>query len=209
MPDSTTFGLFLAAATLLAVTPGPGIMYVLTRSLAGGRTQGVASSFGTAVGGLTHVIAAAWGLSTILAASSVAFGIVKYAGAAYLIYLGIRALATGDEMGLHLNGLQGTNQHAFRQGIVTEVLNPKTALFFLAFIPQFVTPGGNVVAQFLLLGCISVTMNTTVDIAIALLAGPLGQWLKTHAQFRRGQQLFTGWALIGLGAYVAVADTEG
>lgn len=208
MPDATKFGLFLAAAILLAITPGPGIFYVLTRSLKGGRAEGIASSFGTAVGGFAHVVGAALGLSAILATSSIAFTIIKYVGAAYLVYLGIRTLTSDDDILLDANVLSSTTRDAFRQGIITEVLNPKTALFFLAFIPQFINSQGNVILQFVLLGSISVALNTSADIVIALLAGPIGQSLRTSTRFRRRQRLFTGWSLIGLGAYVAVADNK-
>ena len=207
MPDATRFGLFLTAAILLAITPGPGIFYVLTRSLKGGRSEGITSSFGTAVGGFAHVVGAALGLSAILATSSIAFTIIKYVGAAYLVYLGIRTL-TSDDISLDANVPSSMTRDAFRQGIITEVLNPKTALFFLAFIPQFINPQGNVIFQFVLLGSISVALNTSADVVIALLAGPIGQWLRTSTRFRRRQRLFTSWSLIGLGAYVAVADNK-
>src|SRR5580693_949297 len=138
MLDSHRFLVFLAAAVLLAVTPGPGIFYVLARSLAGGRREGVHSSFGTFVGGLFHVFAAALGVSAILAASAVAFHTVKYAGAAYLVWLGIRMIRTRNaELVVET---AAPSQGAFRQGIFTEALNPKTALFFLSFIPQFIAP---------------------------------------------------------------------
>src|SRR5579864_7245023 len=138
MFDSHRFFVFLAAAVLLAVTPGPGIFYVLARSLAGGRREGIHSSVGTFVGGLFHVFAAALGISAILAASAVAFHTVKYAGAAYLVWLGIRMIRTRNaEL---IVETVAPSQGAFRQGILTEALNPKTALFFLSFIPQFITP---------------------------------------------------------------------
>lgn len=207
MPDSALFGLFLIAALLLAITPGPGMFYVLTRSLNGGRAEGLASSFGTAVGGLAHVAAAALGLSAILATSAIAFMIIQWAGAAYLIYLGIRTLISSHS--ISLDGFSSSIGHnSFRQGIITEVLNPKTALFFLAFVPQFINPYGNVVLQFVLLGSISVILNTSADIVVALLAGPIGQWLRTNPRFQRRQRLLTGWSLIGLGAYVAIADNK-
>ncbi|HEY0734116.1 MAG TPA: LysE family translocator [Herpetosiphonaceae bacterium] len=204
MPTATSFGLFLTAAIILAITPGPGIFYVLTRSLKGGRSEGIASSFGTAIGGLVHVLAAALGVSAILATSALAFAAVKYIGAAYLIYLGIRTWLSNDELDLDAP-LETTNtRRAFYQGITTEVLNPKTALFFLAFIPQFINPHGMLFLQFFLLGSISVLLNTTADVVVALLAGPLGQRLRTSARWRRRQRLATGGALIGLGAFVAV-----
>lgn len=208
MPEASMLGLFITAAILLAITPGPGIFYVLTRSLKGGRAEGLASTFGTAVGGFVHVVAAAFGLSAILATSSIAFAVVKYIGAAYLIYLGIRTLASNDEISLNANVPPSITSNALSQGIITEVFNPKTALFFLAFIPQFINPQGIVILQFVMLGSISVALNTSVDIVIVLLAAPIGQWLRTSTQFRHRLRLFTGWSLIGLGTYVAVADNR-
>lgn len=206
MPDATRLSLFLAAAILLAITPGPGIFYVLTRSLKGGRLEGLASSFGTALGGFGHVVAAAFGLSALLATSATAFAIVKYAGAAYLVYLGFRTLRQPDTVPADTPVQSRRTWQAFGQGILTEILNPKTALFFLAFIPQFVDTRQPLVPQFILLGSISVFLNTSADVVVALVAGPIGHWLQTSARFRRGQRRATGWALIGLGAYVAVAD---
>jgi threonine/homoserine/homoserine lactone efflux protein len=204
MPSATSFGVFLTAALVLAITPGPGIFYVLARSLKGGRQEGIASSFGTALGGLVHVLAAALGISAILATSALAFTLVKYIGAAYLIYLGVRTLLGNDNLNLDPSGAMTTHR-AFYQGITTEILNPKTALFFLAFIPQFVDPHGVVFVQFIVLGSISVLLNTTADLVVALLAGPIGQRLRTSARFRRSQRVATGSALIGLGAYVAAS----
>ncbi len=139
MTDSQHFLLFLGAAVVLAITPGPGIFYVLARTLAGGRLEGIHSALGTFFGGLFHVFAAALGVSAILAASAVAFHTVKYAGAAYLVWLGIRMIRTRNaEMPTQTAAqAQGSfPQGSFRQGILTEALNPKTALFFLSFIPQ-------------------------------------------------------------------------
>ena len=206
MPDSATFGLFLAAAILLAITPGPGIFYVLARSIKGGRREGYVSAAGTAVGGLFHVAAAALGISAILAASATAFSVVKFIGAAYLIYLGIRAVLSKAEP-LELEGVVSRqSRRAFYQGIVTEMLNPKTVLFFLAFIPQFVNPRGTVVLEFMLLGSITVCLNSSVDLLVATLAGPLGTQLKRHARLRKAQRLFSGFSLIALGAYVALRN---
>lgn len=206
MPDATSFGLFFSAAFLLAVTPGPGIFYVLTRSLKGGRGEGYASSFGTAIGGMFHVLAAGLGLSAILSTSATAFTVVKFAGAAYLIYLGIRTIMSPDELPENDDNEYTTDfKQVLLQGIMTEALNPKTAIFFLAFIPQFINPDGVIVTQFILLGSISVLMNTTADIVVATMAGPIGSQLKKRAGLRKGQKLFTGTGLIALGAYVAFA----
>lgn len=208
MPSATSFGVFLTAALVLAITPGPGIFYVLARSLKGGRQEGIASSFGTALGGLMHVLAAALGVSAILATSALAFTLVKYIGAAYLIYLGVRTLLGKDDLDLVPSVAMTTTHRAFYQGITTEILNPKTALFFLAFIPQFVDPHGVVFVQFIVLGSISVLLNTTADLVVALLAGPIGQRLRTSARLRRRQRIATGSALIGLGAYVAASGKQ-
>lgn len=203
------FFLFLSAAFLLAVTPGPGIFYVLARSLAGGRREGVLSAAGTLLGGLVHVVAAALGLSAILAASALAFHTVKYAGAAYLIYLGITMIRKRNE---EMNGAEAVaaiRRGPLAQGVVTEVLNPKTALFFLSFIPQFVSVSeGHVVAQFLALGAISVTLNTSADIVVACFAGPLGTRMKQSVRFRRRQRTASGLVMAGLGIYVASADSR-
>jgi len=207
MPDPHHFLLFFAAALILAITPGPGIFYVLARSLAGGKREGVQSSFGTFAGGLFHVFAAALGISAILAASAVAFHTVKYAGAAYLVWLGIRMIRSRNA-DMAFQNLQ-PSQGAFRQGILTEALNPKTALFFLSFIPQFIAPErGHVFFQFLLLGTISVILNTTADLVVVLLAAPLERKLKNSARFRRNQRVASGVGMIGLGAYVALADSR-
>jgi threonine/homoserine/homoserine lactone efflux protein len=204
MFDWHRFVLFFAAAFVLAVTPGPGIFYVLARSLAGGKREGIQSSLGTFVGGLFHVVAAALGISAILAASAVAFHTVKYAGAAYLVWLGVRMIRTRNaELEV---ATTAPSRGAFRQGILTEALNPKTALFFLSFIPQFIAPAAGHV--FLMLGTISVVLNTTADLVVVLLATPLERKLKNSAKFRRRQRVASGLGMIGLGAYVALADTK-
>ncbi len=211
MPDAATFLLFLAAASVVAVTPGPGIFYVLTRSLKGGRGEGVASTLGNSLGGLVHVAAAALGLSAVLMASATAFTVVKLAGATYLVYLGVRTLLDRADHADAPPTAEPARRHgdAFRQGIVVEALNPKTALFLLAFLPQFVDPQGNVALQILLLGCLSVSLNTVVDLVVACFAGPLGRRLRESARLRRRQRRFTGCALVGLGAYVAVSGEHG
>jgi threonine/homoserine/homoserine lactone efflux protein len=202
---TSAFFAFLTAALLLAVTPGPGIMYVLTRSMAGGWREGILSSLGTLVGGLVHVIAAALGLSVVLATSAVAYQTVRLAGAAYLVYLGFRMIRNADRDEPQATGR--TAGDPFHQGIVTEVLNPKTALFFLSFIPQFVANAGSVFAQFLTLGTISVILNSSVDLMVAFLAGPLGERLLRSKRARRNQRRATGAAMIGLGIFVAARES--
>jgi threonine/homoserine/homoserine lactone efflux protein len=207
MIDAHRFFLFFIAALVLAVTPGPGIFYVLARTLAGGRREGILSSLGTFAGGMFHVFAAALGISAILAASATAFHTAKYAGAAYLVWLGIRMIRTRDAE-LPVETLT-PSRGAFGQGIVTEVLNPKTALFFLSFIPQFIAPQrGHIFLQFLIFGMVSVALNTTADLLVVSLAAPLGRKLKASATFRRRQRVASGVGMIGLGAYVALTDTR-
>ena len=210
MMDSGKLVLFLTAALLLAIAPGPGMLYVLARSLAGGRREGVLSSLGTFVGGMVHVLAAAAGVSVILARSAVAFATVKYAGAAYLCFLGIRMIADArrDNDSLPADTVVRA-RNPFWQGIATEVLNPKTALFFLSFIPQFVhRESGHVFWQFLLLGTISVALNTSADLVVTMFAGPLGNRIRSSAKFRRTQRTATGAIMIGLGTYLAASKAE-
>jgi len=208
MPDGHLFFLFLAAAFLLAVTPGPGIFYVLARTLAGGRREGVFSALGTFAGGLVHVVAAGLGLSAVLAASATAFAVVKYAGAVYLLWLGI-SMIRARNLQMTDAALPAPDHHAFRQGVVTEALNPKTALFFLSFIPQFVNPGlGHVVLQFLLLGSIAVALNTSADLVVVFFAAPIGTRLRSSPRFRRNQRVASGLAMIGLGAFVALGENR-
>jgi threonine/homoserine/homoserine lactone efflux protein len=207
MIDGHKFVLFFAAAFVLAITPGAGIFYVLARTLAGRRREGVQSSLGTFVGGLFHVTAAALGVSAVLAASAMAFRTVKYAGAAYLVWLGIRMILSRNEV--LPEKTEAPRRGAFRQGIFTEALNPKTALFFLSFIPQFIAPGrGHVFWQFVVLGICSVTMNTAADLFVVYLAAPLEKKLKESAKFRRNQRIASGAGMIGLGAYVALGDSK-
>jgi threonine/homoserine/homoserine lactone efflux protein len=213
MLDSTRFMIFLMAALLLAAVPGPGMLYVLARTLAGGKREGVLSSVGTFFGGMVHVFAAAAGVSVILAQSAAAFAIVKYAGAAYLCFLGIRMILDARKEGTGTEAVQAftklPKRNPLYQGILTEVLNPKTALFFLSFIPQFVDYAhGHVFLQFVTLGTISVTLNTSADLVVTMLAGPLGQRIRSSARFRRRQRTATGAIMIGLGTYLAVSDSK-
>jgi threonine/homoserine/homoserine lactone efflux protein len=237
MFDSTRFFLFLTAAVLLAIAPGPGMLYVLARSLAGGKREGVLSALGTFLGGMVHVVAAALGVSIILAKSAAAFAAVKYVGAAYLCFLGVRMIldarkndAKDDALdeardGAKYGAKYGANKdkgqshtalasvktprNPLWQGVATEVLNPKTALFFLSFIPQFVDRShGHVFAQFVALGTMSVMMNTTADLIVIALAGPLGERIRSSATFRRRQRTVTGAIMIGLGTYLATSESK-
>jgi len=213
MFNSNRILLFLSAALLLALAPGPGMLYVLARSLAGGKREGVLSALGTFLGGMVHVFAAALGVSMILARSAIAFSTVKYAGAAYLCLLGVKMIldARKQELPLPENSamIALPARNPLWQGVATEVLNPKTALFFLSFIPQFVNrSGGNVFLQFVLLGTISVVLNTSADLIVIMLAGPLGNKIRSSSVFRRRQRTATGAIMIGLGTYLANSDSR-
>jgi len=206
----TRLVLFLTAAVLLAIAPGPGMLYVLARSLAGGKREGVLSAVGTFFGGMVHVFAAALGVSIILARSAIAFAAVKYVGAAYLCFLGVRMILDAskdrDETAAQVFTPE---RNPLWQGVATEVLNPKTALFFLSFIPQFVVrTNGHVFLQFVTLGTISVVMNTTADLIVIALAGPLGEKIRSSASFRRRQRTATGAIMIGLGTYLATSESK-
>ena len=206
----TRFVLFLTAAVLLAIAPGPGMLYVLARSLAGGKREGVLSAVGTFFGGMVHVFAAALGVSIILAKSAVAFSAVKYVGAAYLCFLGVRMILDARKDSGEIATQDFTpKRNPLWQGVATEVLNPKTALFFLSFIPQFVVrANGHVFLQFVTLGTISVVMNTTADLVVIALAGPLGEKIRSSATFRRRQRTATGAIMIGLGTYLATSEAK-
>jgi threonine/homoserine/homoserine lactone efflux protein len=211
MPDPGKLLIFFTAALLLAIAPGPGMLYVLSRSLAGGRREGVLSALGTFAGGMVHVIAAAAGVSIVLAKSALAFSTVKYAGAAYLCFLGVRMILdarSGEEQPL-AQASQTAAHKPFYQGIATEVLNPKTALFFLSFIPQFVDHrSGHVFWQFVALGSASVILNTSADLVVIMLAGPLGERIRSSVAFRRRQRTLTGVIMIGLGTYLATSESR-
>ena len=207
MPEAK-FLVFLSAALLLAVAPGPGMLYVLSRSLAGGKREGILSALGTFGGGMVHVVAAAAGVSIILARSAVAFATVKYAGAAYLCFIGVRMMLEARNRNETLDVL-AISRRPFWQGMATEVLNPKTALFFLSFIPQFVDHrSGHLFLQFVALGTISVVLNTSADLVVILLAGPLGEKIRSSQKFRRRQRSLTGTIMLGLGIYMARSEAN-
>ena len=212
MIDGTKFFIFFTAALLLAIAPGPGMLYVLARSLAGGKREGVLSALGTFMGGMVHVLAAALGVSIVLAKSALAFATVKYVGAAYLCFLGVRMILDARRDGVSTKAAPDATKpgrNPLWQGIATEVLNPKTALFFLSFIPQFVNRGsGHLFLQFVLLGTISVAMNTTADLIVIAMAGPLGEKIRSSAKFRRRQRTVTGAIMIGLGTYLATSEAK-
>ena len=196
---------FCMAAAVLALTPGPGMAYVVACTVAGGRPEGLASCLGTGLGGMLHVLAAALGLSLLLAQSAMAFGLVKYVGAAYLIYLGARMLMHKTTPATAGPGSARGARRAFLEGIVVEALNVKTALFFLAFLPQFTTAGQPLAAQLVMLGSVCVALNTLADVVAVLAAHRL---LKSQAARASRARLLTrvsGLTLLGLGALLALA----
>jgi threonine/homoserine/homoserine lactone efflux protein len=203
------FAAFLAAAVVLAAIPGPGMLYVVARTLGGGRREGLISTAGTAIGGSVHVVAAALGLSALLATSAVAFTVVKYVGAAYLVFLGLRLLwqARRQPAAVETVALRdvGSGWAALRQGALTEALNPKTALFFLAFVPQFVDPSaGWVILQSVVFGVISVTLNSLADIVAVGLSGVVHRRIARRGSAPRWPKVASGSALLALGGYAAV-----
>ena len=197
--------LFILSALVLLLTPGPAVLYIITRSVDQGRRAGLASVLGVELGNSAHVVAATLGLSAILLASATAFSIVKYAGAAYLVYLGIRALLRPAALKAVQPGAPKNLSRAFVQGVVVATLNPKTALFFLAFLPQFVDVSkGSINMQFFFLGFLFVAMAVITDGLYALLSGAAGGLLRRSVWFLRFQRYVAGTIYIGLGLTAAV-----
>ena len=214
MPDPIQLALFFAAALVLAVTPGPGIFYVAARSLAGGRAEGVASSFGTGLGGMVHVVAGSLGVSALVLTSAELFTALKLVGAAYLVWLGFRTFQSARREALGLAGGAAApaigTLRAFREGMLVEALNPKTAAFFLAFIPQFVDPAvGRVAVQFVVLGTISVVLNTAADIVVAVAASGIREGAAARPALVRRLREGSGAAMIALGLGLTLAKRPG
>lgn len=199
---------FLITAIVLAITPGPGIAYVVARTVSGGRKEGLASCFGTGVGGMLHVLAAALGISLLIAQSALAFSLVKYVGAAYLVYLGVRLLMRKGYEPLAAQVSRQGPRRAFLEGIVVEALNVKTALFFLAFLPQFVSAGEPLAPQLIMLGGICVALNTSVDVMAVFAADRLLSSQAARASRARLLTRISGFTMLGLGAYLALANRQ-
>ena len=204
MPDPSRLALFVGAALLLLVVPGPSVLYIVTQSVSHGRRAGMASVAGITTGTLVHIAAATIGLSALLASSALAFDVVKYLGAAYLIVVGIRRLAGLERPDEGRAAGSRSLSRLYRQGIVVNVLNPKTALFFLAFLPQFVdSTRGAAWAQILLLGLLFAALGFLSDGAWALVAGTLGERLRGSRRFPQVQRYVSGSVFVGLGAAAA------
>ncbi len=200
----TGLALFLAAALVVALTPGPGIFYVAARTVAGGRSEGFASTLGTGLGGLVHVAAGAAGVSALVMASAEAFAVLKFAGAIYLVWLGLRTMRAADVAAPDVAATGAAR--ALREGVLVEALNPKTAAFFLAFLPQFVdAAAGDVARQFALLGIVSVALNTAVDFAVVLAADRARTAVSGRTALLRRVRQASGAAICGLGALLAFA----
>lgn len=209
MPDPSTLGLFALAALGLLVVPGPAVIYITTRSIDQGLAAGFASVFGIAAGTVVHTAAAALGLSALLASSALAFNVVKLVGAGYLIYLGIRRMLQPETVGDDVRVPRQPLWRIFRQGILVNVLNPKTALFMFAFLPQFVDPArGSVQLQVVFLGALLATLGVLSDGAYALVASRFGRWLRTSPRFARVQRYVSGGILVGLGVSAAVTNAR-
>jgi threonine/homoserine/homoserine lactone efflux protein len=195
------------AAILLLLTPGPAVLYIVARSVEQGRIAGLASVCGITTGTLVHVLAAALGLSALLASSAIAFAVVKFAGAGYLIYVGVRRiLSRTNTSGSVLNLPRRSLGRLYRDGFLVNLLNPKTALFFLAFLPQFVDPSrGAVAMQIAFLGLLFTLMGLTSDALYALVAGTAGQWARRNDRYLRWERYVTGGVFIGLGVTAAFA----
>lgn len=210
MPDITQLAMYIAAALVLAVTPGPGIFYVAARTLAGGRAEGIASSFGTGLGGMVHVVAGSLGVSAVVLASAELFTALKLIGAVYLVWIGIRTIqsARRDTTAALAEGPASPPlgpRRAFREGVLVEALNPKTAAFFLAFVPQFLDPAaGRVALQFVVLGFISVALNTLADLVVAVVAGGIRSGAAARPALIRRLREASGGAMIALGVGLAL-----
>ncbi|MBE9216626.1 LysE family translocator [Plectonema cf. radiosum LEGE 06105] len=198
---------FLIASIVLIITPGQDMLYVIARSIGQGRIAGIASAFGVCSGVLVHTLAAAIGLSALLMTSAIAYNIIKYAGAAYLIYLGVRTIISREQEN-SLSNLRGRSlKKIYYQGLLSSLLNPKLALFFLAFLPQFVDSTQDKVAlQIIILGLMFVTMAIIWFIFLAFVTSYVGNWMQTNSTWRRFQRYFTGSILILLGARLALPE---
>jgi len=203
----TNFSLFLAAALVLLLTPGPAVLFIVARSVEQGRRAGLVSVLAVESGNFFHALAAAVGLSAILVSSALAFDVVKYLGAAYLIYLGIKTLRTPAPTENTQIIERKSHRQIYSQGVIVSILNPKTALFFFAFLPQFVDTSKAAAPQMLLLGTVFVLMATVTDGLYALAAGTAGRWLRNSRAFLRFQRYFAGTVYIGLGIAAAFSSS--
>jgi threonine/homoserine/homoserine lactone efflux protein len=208
IPNHSSLALFVTGAIVVLVIPGPAVMYIVGRSIELGRRAGVLSALGISTGALVHVTAAALGLSALLVSSALAFSTVKYLGAAYLIYLGVQKLRRDEPLTSTDALAPGNLKRVFGQGVIVSVLNPKEALFFFAFLPQFVDPAhGPIRSQILFLGLLFVCMGMISDSLWGLSAGTVAQWLRGNSRWTRAQRYVSGGTLISLGLATAFAGS--
>lgn len=206
MPEATTLVAFAGAAMLLFILPGPAVVYIVTRSLSQGRAAGLVSVAGIHLGSAVHILAAAVGLSALIAASATAFTTIRWLGAAYLVYLGLRTLIGHDESFVASRTEPSSYRRVFAQGVIVNVLNPKVALFFLAFVPQFIDPSlGSTTVQVAVLGVVFVAAGVVSDGIYALAAGALGDRLMTRPRWRTASRYGAGAIYLTLGAAAAVS----
>jgi threonine/homoserine/homoserine lactone efflux protein len=209
MLNWSSFYLFITAVLILVFIPGPNTLYIVARSIQQGRKAGIVSSLGVQIGTLFHILAAAFGLSALLLSSALAFNVVKYTGAVYLLYLGIKTLLSNEKPEPNEEIQKAGLSRVFYQGVIVNLLNPKTALFFFAFLPQFVDPErGALAVQIIFLGVVLMVLGALSDISYALAAGSIGNWLRGNAKFLRAQRYFAGSVYIGLGAATAFTGTH-
>ena len=209
MPDASSFALFAAAAVALLLVPGPAVLYIVAQSVHGGRSAGLVSVLGVHVGTLVHITAAAVGLSSLVVSSATAFDIVKYAGAGYLVFLGVRRLLARGNGEIAAAAEKASLRRLFVHGIVVNVLNPKTALFFFAFLPQFVdVSAGRVGLQMAVLGLVFVALGLVSDSAYALAAGTAGSWLRTNRRALIAERYVSGTVFVGLGLATALTGSR-
>jgi threonine/homoserine/homoserine lactone efflux protein len=209
MPDPALWGLFVAASVVLLLTPGPAVLYIVARSVGQGRGAGLVSVLGVHLGTIIHIVAAAVGLSALVVSSALAFAIVKYLGAAYLIWIGIRTFMAKDLDPAAPVAPAEPLSRAFRDGFLVNLFNPKTAIFFLAFLPQFVDPArGALHWQILVLGFTFMGLGMVTDGMFALAAGAAGDFLRRSRRFLRFQRWFAGTSFIGLGVTAALATRK-
>jgi threonine/homoserine/homoserine lactone efflux protein len=208
LPSHSQLLFFITTAAILLAIPGPAVLYIVGRSIGQGRNAGLVSALGIGVGTLIHTAAAAVGLSALLVSSATAFSLVKYLGAAYLVYLGVQRLRSKESLAAASDTAapRVTLARVFSQGIVVNVLNPKTALFFFAFLPQFIDPSrGHVAMQVLSLGVLFACMGTTSDCLWALFSGSVAGWLRNNQRWMRNERYVSGGILISLGVATALA----
>lgn len=209
LPEISTIGIFIIATLILLLTPGPAVLYIVARSVDQGRLAGLVSVLGVSVGTLFHVVAAAAGISALLASSVLAFNVLKYLGAAYLVYLGVRKFLERDDLAPPQIVARRRLSRVFIQGTVVNLLNPKTALFFLTFLPQFVNvTRGSVPGQLLFLGLLFIALGLVTDSLYALLAGTVGAYLRGNLSRLQAQRYFAGSVYIGLGLATAVTGAD-